>query len=573
MRKLLLSLACVAISMAASAQTAKIMMDKTMTMKSLSQEKPVLVAAKDIAKAPKKSALNGVYYKTPEGCMWLAAERPLYSYGLPYMIVAPWKDWTLTNMGTTKAGDWSIAIADTAFNINQYADVENNLVYGYAGGIGGYYGITYTEGDVAYIPSTLNQDGTVAGTCINLVDGIGFHTFFTTNVGDPSYYGGGSLDNGNLYGAGSYTYVDENKNPTGETATSVEVIHTSPKPMSPLYVEGITVWGKTRDSSLPAVSDKTLTLAIFNTESDSEEPVYVLTCTPDECVLDRESGSSAFYQVNFTMKVLDEISGEEIISPLVIDFPSEIHIIGFDQEGVNLGFLGTDVQEEFLSENLNENNTFFALRNDNTGEVTYRRYLNTVLCLGFWSMFDVIEVLDAAESTTGEIVENVNGIVVSNDGQECGNVVFSDIKGVEVYTAMDWTDAESGEEYYWSDDMYDYEWIQNLTATPVTYSDGSEASGRSYVGVVCDALPEGVTGRWACIHLNGRGVTSGDVFVLQGDITMEQAMAEYAALSIKNVTASNKAANSSARYNLAGQKVSKDFRGITISNGKKFIQK
>ena len=39
--------------------------------------------------------------------------------------------------------------------------------------------------------------------------------------------------------------------------------------------------------------------------------------------------------------------------------------------------------------------------------------------------------------------------------------------------------------------------------------------------------------------------------------------------SIKN--AANNA--NAPRYNLAGQKVSKDFKGVVLQNGKKFVQK
>mgnify|MGYP002616910569 CR=1 FL=1 len=370
------------------------------------------------------------------------------------------------------------------------------------------------------------------------------------------------MSTGNLYGAGTFT-----DSKTGAVYTCLGIDMSYPKPMSPLYVERIKVWGNIKDVSKDALSGKTLTLRIFNLEDENAEPV-VLTCTPEECVLDRETNTAKYYIVNFTKKTVDDISGETVAEPFVIDYPAEILITGFEQEGVNLGLMGYDVPKEFQSDNAKECNTLLVYYNNaDVNDMINLRYPETVVALGFESMFDVCKVATELTSTDGSAYE-ANGIVVSTDGQACGNNAFTDVKGVIAYTALDWTDKDTGEEMYWSDDMYEYEWIQNI----VVEAASQDVGGYYHVGVVCDPLPAGTDKRYAVIHLNGRGVTSEDIYVLQGNITLEEAKADHAITAIADVK-NDAAKKNNKKFNLAGQQVDNNFKGIVISNGKKAIMK
>lgn len=552
MKKVLLSLAC-ASAMVASAQVTKIQKETRvaeMTSKLEVAKNAVLSDAKK-ANGPLKAAADGVYYRTPAGAMWLFSGRPLYSYNSPYLIVAPWTEFSYTNMSAKKDGKWGIQTASSFIDLTEDTDEENNLIGEYSGGEGAYYAPQYTEGDITYIPTSSKGN-----TMVNSIDAVSLRTFYPSNVGTISYYGGGSLENGNLYGGGTF-----------QGLISVGIDQSYPKPMSPLYVEYVHVWGNLKDATLEPLSGKTLTMKIYNLEDENAEPV-VLTATPEDCVFDREQSGTNFYMVQFTQKTVDEISGETVAEPFVIDYPAEVIITGFEQEGVNLGLMGYDVNEEFLSDNATENQTFIVLYNPEDKDFKYLRYTNTVVALGFQSMFDICTVKTEVKAQNENTYE-ANGITVSDDGQTFGNNNFKDINGVIVYTALDWKDKTTEEEMYWSDDMYDYEWIQNLVVDDSQY----QTYGYYMVGAVCDPLPTGTDKRYAVIHLNGRGVVSEDIFVLQGNISLDEAKEDYAnTTGIKDIK-NDAVKTTGKKFNLAGQQVDNNFKGIVISNNKKVIKK
>lgn len=556
MKKVLLSIAC-ASAMVASAQVAKIQNETRVVGKTSKLEVAKNAVLSDTKKAngPLKAAADGVYYKTPAGSLWSFVEMPMYTYNTPANIVAPWTLFSYTNMSAKKDGKWGIQTASSFIDMTEETDDENNLWNSYFGGVGNYYSVQYTEGDITYIPTHTTRDGK-ANTLLTSISGVSLGTFHPTNVDGVTLYTGGSLENGNLYGGGTY-----------QGLISVGIDQSYPKPMSPLYVEYVHVWGILLDKTQDPLSGKTLTMKIYNLEDENADPV-VLTATPEECVFDSEANFANFYQVKFTQKTVDEISGEIVAEPFVIDYPAEVIITGCEQTGVNLGFTGYTVTEEFLSDNTEENQTFLLLYDPTDGKMYNLRYTNNVIALGFQSMFDVCTVETEILSQDNTAYE-ANGIAVSADGQTFGNNRFKDINGVVVYTAIDWKDETTEEEMYWSDDMYDYEWIQNLVVDDSDYKDY-----RYYmVGAVCDPLPAGVDKRYAVIHLNGRGVVSGDIYVLQGDITLEEAKADHVAAGIENVNSTVKANANNKKYNFAGQQVGESFKGIVISNNKKVVKK
>lgn len=559
MKKILLTLAS-ATAMTASAQLANVENAAKANLAFSKVELKTMTAESAIKKsnAPLKSKADGVYYKTPAGSMWMMVPQPFYAYNTPMHVVAPWTDFTYTNMSDKKNGTWGIQVQSDFIDLTEDADLSNNLISSYQGGLSAWYAPQYTEGGVTYIPThTLRNNS--KETMVNYINDVQFCSFSPTNVDGANIYGGGLIDNQNLFGAGSYN---------GNKILTVETCY--PKPMSPLYVEYASVYGVLRDGTKDALSGKTLTMTIYNLENESAEP-EVLTCTPEDLILDSEENGSKFYMVNFTKKVQDEISGDMVADPFVIDYPSLVIISGLDQEGVNIGFGGYSQGAEFMSDNDDENYTFNTYIDSETGKPDGLAYEGgVILALGFQSMFDICSVETTVEAQDGNTYP-ANGIYVSNDGQEFGNYVFSDIKGVLVYTALGWSDEETGEEMYWSDDMYDYDWIQNLVVESTKNSQNREI-GYHHVGVVCDPLPADCDKRYAVIHLNGRGVTSEDIYVLQGNITLEEAMADHNAAGIDKVENNGVKANNKV-YNLNGQQVGKNYKGIVIENGKKVIKK
>ncbi|MCQ2255597.1 MAG: hypothetical protein MJZ29_08870 [Bacteroidaceae bacterium] len=560
MRKLLLSLACAAVATAASAQTieAQAQLDKSLTLhESYTKAGPLVSTSSSAATTKKKAAADGVYFQT-QGMGWVWSERPLYSYNRPYQVVPALTELVWKNMSTNKTGDWFILNEGNGNEIDLSKNVDENgdLHLMYSGGEGGYYAPSYRVGDVTYIPSKAGS------TYRNEVSDLSLMVMFPGNLDGAKYYGGGVFDNGNLYGAGTY-----------QGLTSVGVYMRLPKPASPLYVENLSVWGClgkniSIEEGADPLAGQTLVAAIYNVEDEEAEPVY-LTCTAEECKWDR----ATYYILHFTQKVLDEASGEMVETPFVIDYEAEVDLLGFDQEGVVVGIMGPEVPAEFVStfivdgedELYYQGNMIFT-----DGEKDYSMAYNgcTSVAVAFNAVFDKIDVWEDDETEEGEAIK-INGIQVSEDGTESSNCYYGLNKGAFVQTALDWfaTDADgnpTGEEKYWSDDMYDYEWIQSLTA------EYNEDLDMYEVSATCDALPAGAK-RYAKIHVVGRGAESSDIYVLQG-MTIYEAMAEEEAAGINNATATVKA-QANGTFNLAGQRVNKEFKGVAIQNGKKVVKK
>ena len=78
----------------------------------------------------------------------------------------------------------------------------------------------------------------------------------------------------------------------------------------------------------------------------------------------------------------------------------------------------------------------------------------------------------------------------------------------------------------------------------------------------CDPLPEGVSGRKCELHVQGKTCKSTyPIEVLQGDATT----------GINGATVN--VARDGKTYNLSGQRVAPDTKGIVIRDGKKYVNK
>lgn len=551
MRKILLSLACAAVA-AVSAQTVKTEMisKDAAVLKSA----PEMIATPAIEKGtiayqgPQKAFADGVYFRTPAGSMWAISPRPGYGYSRPNNFVCPLTDFMYENMSLKKDGSWGIQTASTLIDLTDDVDENGNLWHYYSGGEGAYYAPQYTEGEVTYIPMKGTNALTnycVSGWTLSNVPNLG--------IDNAIYYGGGSLTPfSNLYGAGAINDIP-----------SEGILYTLAKPMANLYVEQISLWANVRDSSEPIVGQG-FQLLVYNAEdSTATAPAEILYCTPEQVVNDRDN----YWTLNFTKKEVDEISGEVVDVPFVIDYKAEMYFLGFDQEGCNVNVFGFDVPDEFLSADADVNQSYMIC-----GEHLYR-YQNTVAAVCFQATFNKMEVWDELAIDEAGTTALVNGMLVSADGASCSNIIYSANAGAFVETALDWFALDENDEIvgenYWSDDAADFEWIQTLNC-----KDSNAEIGCYEISAVCDALPEGETKRVAEIHLNGAGVVSAPIYVFQGEWTAQE-MQEYIAGQtdgINNIAANNKVA-AKGIYNMGGQLVDKNYKGIILNNGVKMLNK
>ena len=111
--------------------------------------------------------------------------------------------------------------------------------------------------------------------------------------------------------------------------------------------------------------------------------------------------------------------------------------------------------------------------------------------------------------------------------------------------------------------------ITNVAFVCDTY----KAGGKSYLGDGFDATMEGLTISTDKVNVTWTGDKNSVVF----NTPKHQVRVKKITVILKNdPTGINEVSNSTANapiYNLAGQRVGKDYKGVVIQNGKKFIKK
>ena len=100
--------------------------------------------------------------------------------------------------------------------------------------------------------------------------------------------------------------------------------------------------------------------------------------------------------------------------------------------------------------------------------------------------------------------------------------------------------------------------------------DATELDAKNSISIVkptCNALPSGVDKRVGVVYLQGKtGKSKTPIIVLQGSATIAD--------GIENIEADKaKAVNNGKIYNLSGQQVGKNYKGVVIKDGKKLINR
>ena len=147
-------------------------------------------------------------------------------------------------------------------------------------------------------------------------------------------------------------------------------------------------------------------------------------------------------------------------------------------------------------------------------------------------------------------------------------------QSVYTQTATPWYNADGIENYTYevidASTGDDTEWITSCIVN-TDYWNAEEQTYYNLINFTATECPEG-EGRWAIVNINGRGVTSETpIILLQGTAKLE----DVPSTGIENVVTGNtvKADPNAPVYNISGQRVSKDAKGILIQNGKKFMNK
>lgn len=531
-----------------SASSLKAQLNEKMATKQVVSMKGAAVA-KDAAIAP-TGVLDGVFYYRPEGALYSA-----YTFGedLAAIHVPALTDLTFYNgCSNPAAAKWSINGQD----LSEYTDDDNNLVFQWypsnnEDGISGYYA-----------PTISVRNNSFCVTDVAMVANDICPMLHINTVNCRMYTG---FTDGQAFGSGS---VLENAvtSQTGAVIESYRVIFE--KPASPMYVQEFSLpfW---TEKSKPLPEGTVLTLKLYKYTVDAEgrirydeEPTDVIESTDVE-ILGSFSEGGYYGEVHFA-KVEKGVFGEDLITPMIIDYAYALDISGHNQAGVDVRYRMSDFGEDPYE---NEMGPHTFLRANN-GDGTYSYYyFNSAekeygyeLPIYVYALYDKVEVASTLYDQNQNAHEHLNILRVSADGKTVENENGKDLMGswVAFTTALPMmaTD-EDGEEIGENYDIEDLpDWIQ-------IYVDDTPWAEQAlnYMTVECEPLPADETGRQALLYIVGKGVTSAEpVVILQGD----------AELSIEAIKAEMQ---NHAAYNVAGQKAEKNAKGFIICKGAKQLRK
>ena len=560
MKKFLLIMVAVAFTMNASAQF--------VAAEKVSQPKAIMTsermeAAFTASMAPRKTIADGVLYSRPEGTFWLSWDKEGSGYYQSFLMVPPFTDINFKNISTA-TGDAAWTVNNKAYDAEEdgsfdFGSLDVQDAFDAPGGISYYPMPTLTVGRASFtlqgVGSTKSSSFTSYASGIS-VDTLNAFTLFDCH--NTTYIGWGIMSpSAYLYGSGHHY---------SSGAQCVGVFQDYPKPAAPLYIQDAYA-DCLSNLEVPIPDGKELSLVFVELDDEGNETENVLgtmTATSASVEWDKnedgtyykfvneenlESGEAFTGQMLFEQKEVD-IFGQETVSPVIINTPFRIYLLGLDEEGDDIGFSGRLVGDESAI----EGSVILLQDGDEIRATSYTSGIS--LPLSFTAMYDVAMLLD---TDTGVYTAPVEGGVVTREDD-------AEYDAAYVYTAYPWTDNLGNDNYF----LYveypegDPEWI--TTNVDTQYWNQTDSNGNQYainiIEMTAEPLPDGIEGRYATVYVYGPAAEVSYV-VKQGEVT-----------AIKGVTVNDENSKfAGATYNLAGQKVGADYKGIVIENGKKVVKK
>lgn len=532
--------------------------------KTTSQAQPVRVkqcAEMTTQKAIRRTKVTGNWYY-PTGGLYMGYGVDGYGYGNSIYVVAPFTD--ITFVGSREDGQWCYngkVIEEGKTHTMNYQPNANFITPTLVNQIDSFnighlnakflyskddsYGMAFiwTGGEQLMYPCDdhrgVEENGTVYG----------------------NGYMGGSLSSGYLYGSGSLYRMNEDS--VEVEYPSIGIAQDYSALASPLNVDTIAVTGISH-SAMPMGENDTL-IAVLTVGEDDLDTLY---CTqadimPFEMYPYQLRGDTVYEgTLYFTKKEVDDL-GMETSAPVTIPDNEEysIYILGFNKSNtIDFGAEGM----EYPDEDENANPGYMMVQMEN--KVGYSYYTNCSAKIAFIGQFDKAVVMANCDFTNLPEGINMNALRVSTDGKTVttdGGTEEVNFGAVLVGTANPWFDAEGYENYTLvSDD--DTDWITWQVDNSTYADDDSDWYGYNGIACECEPLPAGTSGRMAIVRVEGKGVTSEPFVVLQGDAQMPSA--------IESVLTATKG-KSTRVYNLAGQQMNTNAKGLLIKGGKKVIVK
>lgn len=538
-----------------------------------------------------------VRYYVPTGTMFVGWDTELAGYKIMLPIVSPFTEFTFTNSTmpaeTRSNTEWQLygqkvndSYVDENYNYVSMVTSTNPTKLSQATSV--YYVPTLVSGTDSFNIAMFNEDYTSESS---EVKGVTYLQAYN-DLAPLSPFNNGSVAiqfSGDTQLFGNTTMEYDFNDGEGKTTVYMQGIsQRCPKPMTPLYATYLSIPACAYGATNAKIIDKALTMYIMNvkdttittqtsqgkdttytTKVQGDKILYTLTATPEDQVMYQDGqqlatgnvlGSIVFYNKQ------QSSTGATLNAPFLLD--QEYYVViptGFQAQSnkinlaATLNGLDADMKEDPKFDDGNPN-TRMLLSKSKTGLVDENRGLTYYY---YRVYFSINGLMDVAKVETDA---NVNKQYCGAEGGECATkdeVQFGDVTEklpALVQTAMSWYGED--EDNYTVQFTDDADWV-----TAEVSEDSRNASGYTTITFTCDPLPAGVKGRATRAYVEGtHGVNSSDyIYILQGEVDETDA--------INGVVISDKTANDNVLYNLAGQRVGKDYKGVVVKNGQKFINK
>lgn len=551
------------------------------------------VVTTQVAKAPAATPwytfANSHFYRRPLGSYYRSKINYNTFLGTVIMM-PPFIGGTLTNMAPDKT-DTKWVSHDTGANDGRdvtIVDDEGKRIFGtYAkpdGDLHLYVG--RSDGGAAFFVPALKQKST------NELFHIGYGADYTMVMGVDSFSLMSLMDTGDSYTGftdvvwmGLYGKEGERTASRGGGARYPCKSHSLhqyyPRPLHPLCIEKIVFQFVTEHAEEEA------DLQPFSGTGYLD--VYVVGATSADTlahmIMGNEHVTERYYNAG-TQQFLGRIEAfnmeedmyfNQYVKPFVVDEDFYVVVSGFEKDDVHMGIMQSSLknmpwdQYKYFSDGVSPTyqhyyfpetgdvyppDDIYNINNGYTQSRAYgateedRQYNMFHFISGF---FDVVTLHDSqcdtlTASASGQMVYvgNVDGKHITLVGPQWKSSCPYQYEGSRVpnYTfegLPDWVTIESNYDNFWNGDN---QWV-NITSLRAT------------------TMPADISGRMATIYITSEfGARSEPIVLIQGDVTG----------IVDATTETNTGSANKALYNLAGQRVGNDYKGVVICNGKKYVK-
>lgn len=512
------------------------------------------VAGIPSAAGPMRGVANGIWYQRPKGTYLQTTST------YRYIIVPPFTELTWTNKSSEPENTiWAYG-ANAGTHYKESYIVDNNLVNSYSKNVGtgayaGPFVLVENVDTFAIIDSQLS-------TGYPLV--IAPDTIRTLNAQVPATSTSSGFTD-LMYG--TTLPVTADRDGVSDSYVVSRVIEYFDAPAQPYYLEGISFYASVQNSANvtepldPSSEGVTCRVVQADEEGNYTEELAIIPINRTDAEV-AEFKPGYYTPVKAYCMKTDEFGGM-VQQPVVIERDFVLIFEGFTREGVRFGIQMSRMPVEEMYHNGGAYPTVYETIWTSDGAVrgTYYQYnsktdyqRNIIVRLN--GMWDVVAVDEACLEMTAP-VEGGQITAPGDDGE--GNTV--DYPGVYIQSVFPYQTDMSP--------MPSYE-IENLPEwlSISSYDDQYYVANYGWTTVVnieAAPLPEGEDGRTATLRfVSEMGAKSKEFTVTQGTPV------PTAIQDVETATDENAAA---LEYNLAGQRVGKDYKGIVVKNGKKMVVK